>query len=156
MTELTVIIDGEVHKLERDVDMIYCHKDCTEYCSLAEICTGENIPCQAFGVVDTVFRHFEKQENAPEPKKCNLKYSMEVDGKRHVLVQDPQGNIGYLSCKACSLREQCKVGELLCIEILGDSRRDRYSYHFEQIDLPNVVEAETVKKSEGQNAGVFP
>ena len=139
MTELTVIIDGEVHKLERDVDMVYCHKDCTEYCSLAKICMGENIPCQAFGASDTVFRHFEKQKKAQEPKNINLKYSMEVDGKRHVLVKDLLGTTGYLSCKACSLHEQCKVGELLCIEILGDTRRDRYSYHFEQIDLPNAT-----------------
>lgn len=125
MVDIMIKINGETHVFTRDVGLIFLDKDCTERCSLVSVC------CK--------LRHFEKQKQTHERKNINIKYSMEVDGKRHVLVKDPEGKNGFFSCKACSLREKCHVGELLCLEILGDSRRDRFDYHFEQIDLPNAI-----------------
>lgn len=139
MAEVKVIINGETHVLTRDVgNGYYCGFNREEFCSLASVCKGVAVLCKTF-INDGKFRHFEKQKQTQERKIINIKYSMEVDGKRHVLVKDPEGKNGFLSCKACSLRGICKVGELLCIDIMGDSRRDRYNYHFEQIDLPNDI-----------------
>lgn len=138
MTDIKISINGGTHVLTSDVGLDYSAKDCTEYCSLASVCKCDVALCEIL-IDDGKLRHFEEQKLTQERKIINIKYSMEVDGKRHVLVKDSEGKNGFLSCKACSLREKCHVGELLCLDIMGDSRRDRFDYHFEQIDLPNAI-----------------
>ena len=132
-------INGETHVLTRDVGLDFLDNDCTEYCSLVSVCCKCDAVLYKTFIDDGILRHFEKQKQTHERKNINIKYSMEVDGKRHVLVKDSEGKNGFHSCKVCSLREKCHAGELLCLDIMGDSRRDRFDYHFEQIDLPNAI-----------------
>lgn len=44
------------------------------------------------------------------------KVTMEVNGKKHKLVKDPNGD-GFFGCKQCSLIDICFPSELLCDQL---------------------------------------